>query len=159
MATERPIEATIGACKFDNATIGEGTFIEPDVCVGFRYHKDCGPAHVGKHGILRKGTLIYGDVTIGDYFQTGHYVVIRAKVQIGDYCCMLNHSTLEGVIHFGNGVRIMTNVYIPSRTWLGNNVFVGPGVTFLNEKLPGRSETMSMPKGATIEVDVVIGGG
>jgi acetyltransferase-like isoleucine patch superfamily enzyme len=153
------IEAKIGAYKFDNATIGEGTFIEPDVCVGFRYHKDCGSACVGKHGILRKGTIIYGDVTVGDYFQTGHYVVIRAKVQIGDYCTVLNHSTLEGVIHFGNGVRIMTHVYIPSRTWFGNNVFVGPGVTFLNDKLPGRLTEMPMPKGARIEDDVVIGGG
>ena len=159
MAKGHPIEAKAGKYTFENATIGEGTLVEPDVCVGFRYHKDCGPASVGRHGILRKGTIIYGDVTIGDYFQTGHYVVIRAKVQIGDYCTLLHHSTLEGVIHFGNGVRIMTNVYIPSRTWLGNNVFVGPGVTFLNDKLPGRLDKMPMPKGATIEDDVVIGGG
>ena len=90
----------------DNATIGEGTIVEPDVAVGFRYHKDCGPARVGKDGILRKGTIIYGDVTIGDYFQSGHYVVIRAKVQIGDYCTVLNHSVLEGIIRMGRGVRM-----------------------------------------------------
>jgi acetyltransferase-like isoleucine patch superfamily enzyme len=159
MAKGHEIEAKIGAYKFDNATIGEGTFIEPDVCVGFRYHQDCGPARIGKHGILRKGTIIYGDVTIGDYFHTGHYVVIRAKVEMGDYCTVLNQSALEGVIHFGDGVRIMTNVYIPSRTWFGNNVFVGPGVTFLNDKLPGRLKEMPMPKGARVEDDVMIGGG
>ena len=61
-----PIEARTGPLAFDNGTVGEGTFVEPDVCVGFRYHKDCGPARVGKHGILRKGTIIYGDVTIGE---------------------------------------------------------------------------------------------
>ena len=153
------IEAKAGKYAFENATIGEGTLIEPDVCVGFRYHRDCGTARVGKHGILRKGTIIYGDVTIGDYFQTGHYAVIRAKVHIGDYCTVLNHSALEGVIHFGNGVRIMSRVYIPSRTWFGNNVFVGPGVTFLNDKLPGRLKDIPIPKGAIIEDDVVIGGG
>ena len=153
------IEAQIGVYKFDNATIGEGTFVEPGVRVGFRYHKDCGPARVGRHGILRSGTIIYGDVTIGDYFQSGHYAVIRAKVQMGDYCTVLNYSALEGLVHFGTGVRIMTNVYIPSRTWFGNHVFVGPGVTFLNEKLPGRLKEMPMPKGARIEDDVVIGGG
>jgi len=153
------IEAQAGGRGFENATIGEGTFVEPDVCVGFRYHKDCGPACIGKHGILRKGTIIYGDVSAGDYFQTGHYAVIRAKVRIGDYCTVLNNSTLEGVIRFGNGVRIMSHVYIPSRTWFGNNVFVGPGVTFLNDKLPGRVKRMKTPKGATVEDDVVIGGG
>lgn len=159
MAGKDLSEARLGRYSFENATIGEGTFIEPDVSVGFRYHQDCGPAHVGRNGILRKGTIIYGDVTIGDYFQTGHYVVIRARVQIGDYCTVLNQSTLEGVIHFGNGVRIMSHVYIPSRTWFGNNVFVGPGVTFLNDRLPGRLGKMPMPKGARIEDDVMIGGG
>ena len=144
---------------FDNATVGENTIIEPDVSVGFRYHNACGRARIGNHGILRKGTIIYGDVTIGDYFQTGHYTVIRAKVRIGDYCTVLNHSTLEGIIRMGKGVRIMSHVYIPSRTWFGDNVFVGPGVIFLNDRFPGRREKMETPRGATIEDDVVIGGG
>src|SRR5688572_21798526 len=121
-----------GSSPYPNADIGAGTIIEPDVAVGFRYHKDCGRARVGKNGILRKGTLIYGDVTIGDYFQTGHYVVIRAKVRLGNYCTLLNHSTIEGIVRMGDGVRIMSHVYIPSRTWFGDHVFVGPGVTFLN---------------------------
>lgn len=161
MATneKRPTEARVDYPPFENATIGEGTLVEPDVMVGFRYHADCGPARVGRQGILRKGTIIYGDVTIGDFCQTGHYAVIRAKVEMGDYCTVLNHSTLEGVIRFGNGVRIMSHVYIPSRTWFGDNVFVGPGVTFLNDRLPGRVEVMTTPQGATIEDDVMIGGG
>ena len=145
--------------RFDNATIGEGTIVEDDVFVGFRYHPKCGPARIGTNGILRKGTVIYGDVTIGDFFQSGHYAVIRAKVKMGDYCTVLNHSALEGVIRFGDGVRIMSRVYVPSRTWFGNHVFVGPGVTFVNDPLPGRTEVMETPHGATIEDDVMIGGG
>jgi acetyltransferase-like isoleucine patch superfamily enzyme len=155
----RQSEAKTDYSSFDNAQIGEGTLVEPDVAVGFRYHADCGLARIGKHGILRKGTIIYGDVTIGDYFQSGHYAVIRAKVEMGDYCTVLNHSTLEGLIRFGTGVRIMSHVYIPSRTRLGDHVFVGPGVTFLNDRQPGRYDVMPMPKGATIEDDVMIGGG
>jgi acetyltransferase-like isoleucine patch superfamily enzyme len=152
-------EATTEFPRLENAEIGEGTLLEPDVLVGFRYHADCGPARVGKHGILRKGTIVYGDVTIGDYFQSGHYAVIRAKVEMGDYCTVLHHSTLEGLIRLGTGVRIMSHVYIPSRTWFGDHVFVGPGVTFLNDRLPGRCEEMPIPKGATMEDDVMIGGG
>lgn len=143
----------------DNASVGEGTIIEPDVELGFRYHPDCGPARIGANGILRKGTLIYGDVTIGDHFQSGHYTVIRAKVRMGDFCTVTNHSTLEGVIRFGNSVRVMSNVYIPSRTWVGDNVFIGPGTTILNERLPGRVDNPATPRGATIEDDVMIGGG
>ena len=30
----------------DNAVVGEGTIIEPDVTIGFRYHNECGPARI-----------------------------------------------------------------------------------------------------------------
>lgn len=145
--------------QLDNAEIGAGTIVEPDVTVGFRYHPDCGPARIGALGILRKGTLIYGDVTIGDHFQSGHYTVIRAKVRMGDYCTLTNHSTVEGLVRFGKGVRVMSHTYIPSRTWIGDNVFIGPGVTILNDRVPGRWTGTPMTRGPTIEDDVMIGGG
>ena len=132
----------------DNATIGDGTIVEPGVTVGFRYHPDSVPARIGANGILRAGTLIYGDVSIGDYFQSGHNTVIRAKVRMGDYCTVTNQSTLEGLIRFGDGVRVMSHVYIPSRTWFGDRVFVGPGTTFLNERVPGRVDDSPTPRGA-----------
>jgi acetyltransferase-like isoleucine patch superfamily enzyme len=146
---------------FPNATIGEGTIVEEDVAVGWRYHPDCGSASIGKNGILRKGTLIYGDVKIGDYFRSGHNVIIRAKVRMGNYCTVLNHSTLEGLIRCGDGVRFMSHVYIPSRTWFGDHVFVGPGVTFVNDRRPLRVPEGPYPplEGATVEDDVMIGGG
>ena len=153
------IDATTDVSRFTNAHIGEGTLVEPDVVVGLRYHAKCGPCRIGKHGILRKGTIIYGDVVSGHYFQTGHYAVIRAKVRVGDYCTVCNHSTLEGIIRMGDGVRIMPHTYIPSRTWFGDHVFVGPGVVFLNAKYPGRGDIMETPRGATIEDEVMIGGG
>ena len=154
-----PLAATENTDAFDNAQIGAGALIEPDVSVGFRYHAACGPAVIGKDAILRKGTIIYGDVRIGDHFQTGHYAVIRAMVKIGDYCTLLNHSCIERVTRMGNGVRIMSNTYIPTRTWIGDNVFIGPGVTVLNDRYPGRRDPMPTPRGATIEDDVMVGGG
>ena len=159
MGTKSQIEASSDTGRFDNAIIGEGALIDPDVMVGYRYHAECGPTRIGKSCILRKGTIIYGDVTIGDHFHTVHYAVIRAMVKIGDYCTLLNHSTIEGIVRLGNGVRIMSHVYIPSRTWIGDNVFIGPGVTFLNDRYPARREPMPTPRGATIEDDVMIGGG
>jgi acetyltransferase-like isoleucine patch superfamily enzyme len=145
--------------RFDNATIGEGTVVEPNVVVGFRYHPDAGRTTIGRDGILRMGTIIYGDVHLGDHFQTGHYTVIRAMVRAGDSCTITNHRTIEGVTRLGTGVRIMSNVYIPTRTWIGDHVFIGPGVTFLNDRYPGRLDPMPTPRSATIEDEVMIGGG
>lgn len=150
---------TFDPSRFENATIGDGAFIDPDVSVGYRYHPMCGASSIGKHCVLRKGTVIYGDVIIGNHFHAAHYVVIRALVKMGDYCTMLNHSTIEGIVRLGTGVRIMTNVYISSRTWIGDHVFIGPGTTFLNGKYPGRREETRPPKGATVGDDVMIGGG
>ena len=144
---------------FDNATIGEGTVIEPNVTVGYRYHPDAGPTTIGRDSIIRFGTLIYGDVQLGDHFQTGHYTVIRAMVRAGDHCTITNQSCIEGVTRLGTGVRIMSNVYIPTRTWIGDHVFIGPGVTFLNDKYPGRRDPMPTPRSATIEDEVMVGGG
>ncbi len=140
-------------------SIGEGTLTEPGVQIGFRYHPECGGTVIGKNGILRYGTIIYGDVQIGDYFQSGHYTVIRGMVEIGDYCTVSNHSTLEGLMRLGNGVRIMSHVYVPTRTVIGNHVFIGPGVVFLNDRYPARREKPETPVGAVIEDEVVIGGG
>ena len=159
MCESTSIEARPEASRFENAIIGEGAIIDPDVTLGYRYQAGCGPTRIGKNCVLKKGTIIYGDVTIGDNFQSVHYAVIRAMVKIGDHCSLLNHSTIEGIVRIGDGVRIMSQVYIPSRTWFGNHIFVGPGVTFLNGRYPLRREPMETPRGATIEDDVMIGGG
>ena len=145
--------------EFENADIGEGSVVEPGVTVGFRYHPDCGRATIGARSILRSGTIIYGDVHLGDYFQSGHHTVIRGMVRGGDYCTLCNHSCIEGVTRMGKGVRVMSHVYIPPRTWIGDNVFVGPGVTFLNDRYPCRRDPMPTPRSATLEDDVMGGGG
>lgn len=145
--------------QFENAIIGTNHYIENGVDIGHMYHAKAGPTRIGDECMIHKGTIIYGDVTIGNFFQAGHHVVIRAVVKIGDYCAVMNHSTLEGIVRFGTGVRIMSHVYIPSRTWFGNNIFVGPGVTFLNDRYPARNNPSPTPRGATIDDDVMIGGG
>lgn len=146
-----------------SASIGKDSIVEPNAIVGFRYHPQAGEAVIGRYGIIRMGTIIYADVEFGDYLQTGHYAVIRAHVHGGDYCAVGNHSALEGLIELGTGVRIMSHVYIPSRTKIGNNVFIGPGTIILNEKTPCRygspDAALPVPQGPVIEDDVLIGGG
>ena len=77
------------------ATIGEGTIVEPGADVGWKYHRDAGPARVGKNSIIRRGSVIYGDTDLGDYFQTGHNATVRARVRCGDYCTVFVSSRLR----------------------------------------------------------------
>ena len=143
----------------ENALLGEGCIIEEGAVVGHHYHEDAGKAVLGKHSIVRRGSIIYGDVEFGDYFQTGHHAIVRAQVRGGDHCCIFHNVVLEGMITLGTGVRLMAGVYLPSRTTIGNDVFLGPGVQVLNDTLASRYETMPTPQGPSIEDDVVVGGG
>ena len=125
--------------------------------LGYRYPGDSQPLRIGDHAIIRSGSVIYANTSIGDRFQCGHHVLIRAEVTIGDRCVVHHQCTLEGRICIGKGVKIMAHVYIPSTTEIGDMVFIGPGVTFLNDKFPMRRAAPVC--GARIEDHVVIGGG
>jgi acetyltransferase-like isoleucine patch superfamily enzyme len=137
--------------------IGDFAQIDPDVILGYRYPGDSQPAKIGDYAIIRSGSIIYADTTIGRHFSCGHQVLIRAEVVAGDRVVVHHKCTLEGRIQIGNGVKIMAHVYIPSRTEIGDMVFIGPGVTFLNDRYPMRSHHPVV--GATIEDHVTIGGG
>lgn len=137
--------------------IGENAQVDAGVILGYRYPGDSQPARIGDHAIIRSGSIIYANTTIGRRFQCGHQVLIRAEVSIGDRCVVHHQCTLEGRIRIGDGVKIMAHVYVPSRTEIGNMVFIGPGCTFLNDKYPMRRA--APVAGVRIEDHVCIGGG
>ncbi len=136
--------------------IGAHAQVDEGVVLGYRYPGDSQPTRIGDYAIIRSGTIIYANTTIGHRFQCGHQVLIRAEVTIGNRCVVHHKCTLEGRIRIGNGVKIMAHVYIPSTTVIGNMVFIGPGTTFLNAKYPMRQPGV---QGARIEDHVCIGGG
>ncbi len=136
--------------------IGGHAQIDPGVVLGYRYPGDSQPLRIGDHAIIRSGSIVYANTTIGHRFQCGHQVLIRGEVVIGHRCVVHHQCALEGRLTIGNGVKIMAQVYVPSRTTIGDFVFIGPGTTFLNAKYPMREGTV---QGAIIEDHVCIGGG
>jgi acetyltransferase-like isoleucine patch superfamily enzyme len=139
-----------------NCALGAGAEIEPNVMLGYKYPGWRAPAWIGERARIHSGSVIYADTVIGKRFTCGHNVTIRAECDIGDRVVILHGSTLEGKLKIGKGVKIMAHVYIPSRTVIGSMVFVGPGVNFLNARLPMREAVVG---GATIGNHVSIGGG
>jgi UDP-3-O-[3-hydroxymyristoyl] glucosamine N-acyltransferase len=136
----RALDPRIGQCA-QNAEK-----IDADVILGHRYPGDKLPTRIGDYAIIRSGSIIYADTVIGHRFQCGHQVIIRAEVTIGDRWMVHHRCTLQGRLRIGHGVKIMAHVYLPSRTAVGNMVFIGPGTTFLNARYPMRE---GMVQGAT----------
>ncbi len=137
--------------------LGQHAQIDPGVILGYRYPGDSCPTRIGDYAVIRSGTIIYANTTIGNRFSCGHQVLIRAEVTAGDRVVVHHKCTLEGRIRIGSGVKIMAHVYIPSTTEIGDMVFIGPGTTFLNDRFPMRRT--APVEGPRIEDHVTIGGG
>lgn len=139
-----------------NCELGTGAEIEPNVMLGYQYPGWRLPARIGERARIHSGSVVYADTVIGHRFTCGHNVTIRAECEIGDRVVILHGTTLEGRLKIGKGVKIMAHVYLPSRTVIGSMVFIGPGVNFLNARLPMREAVVAGP---TIGNHVAIGGG
>ncbi|MBD2703519.1 N-acetyltransferase [Spirosoma sp. BT702] len=146
----------MNAIDMRNCLLGDDAEIGPNVMLGYEYPGWKEPLKLGNRARIHSGTVIYADSIIGDRFSCGHNVTIRAECQIGDRVVILHGATLEGKLTIGKGVKIMAHVYLPSRTIIGDLVFIGPGANFLNAKLPMRESGV---KGPTIGNHVVVGGG
>lgn len=137
------------------ATLGENCRVEENVILGLEYQDGCRPARIGNGAIIRVGTVIYGDVEIGDNFRSGHFVLIREKTKIGNNVLVGTQTVIDGYCTLGNNIKLQTGVYLPMFTTIGNNVFIGPRATFLNDKYPVRLKYEL--KGPVVEDDVTVG--
>ena len=78
---------------------------------------------IGKNSVIRSGTIIYCDVITGDFFQTGHNVVIREETRIGDRVSIGTATVIDGHTTIGNDVNLQSRVYLPTNTRIGNHVW------------------------------------
>jgi len=122
-------------------TIGEGAQIFEPVMLGFPSRDNLGKAGfrgtvLGKRAVLRPGTVIYCDVTIGDNFQSGHNVLIREKTTIGNHSAIGTATIIDGNTKIGNHVSVQSMVYIPTNTVIGDHVFIGPNAVLTNDRYP-----------------------
>jgi acetyltransferase-like isoleucine patch superfamily enzyme len=85
--------------------------------------------------------VIYFGNQIGDFFQTGHGVLIREKNVIGDSVSIGSHSTIEHDISIGSRTRIHSNVFIPEFSIIEEDVWIGPNVVFTNATYPANPST------------------
>lgn len=63
------------------------------------------PLKIGHNALIHSNnSIIYGGSEIGDYFQTGHYVMVREKSVMGNHVSIGNYSDIQGNVKRGNYV-------------------------------------------------------
>jgi acetyltransferase-like isoleucine patch superfamily enzyme len=143
--------------------IGEGAQIFEPVTIGFPSRENIGKtgfpgSTLGRHAVLRSGTIIYCDVNIGDNFQSGHNTLIREKTRIGDMTAIGTATVIDGNTIIGNGVSLQSMVYIPTNTTIGDRVFIGPNAVLTNDRYPpsGSLDGPVIKAGAAIGANATI---
>jgi acetyltransferase-like isoleucine patch superfamily enzyme len=140
-----------------NAKLGTGCIIDENVLIGCATGRKIAAAEtvIGGCARIRWGTVIYTNVVIGDYLETGHHAIIREENNIGNHFSIWNNSAVDYGCIIGNNVKIHNNVYIAQYTTIEDDVFIAPGVIVTNDPHPICTLCM---KGPTIKTGARIGG-
>lgn len=164
---------------YGKTVVGNDTMIDDMVVLGYpsrrslvkllearTRHKDLDHAFdevsegcvIGDCCIIRSGSVIYERVKIGSGVHLGHNVLIREDTEIGDGSSIGSYTIVEGETHIGLRVNVQSNAFIPRRTVIEDDVFLGPGVVITNDKYPpsGKIVTTRICKGAIIAANAII---
>jgi len=145
--------------------VGAGAQIFEPVTLGFPSRDNLNKTGysgvtIGDRAVIRSGTIIYCDVSIGNDFSCGHHVLIREKTTIGNRVSVGTASIIEGETLIGNDVNLQSLVYIPTRTTIGNRVFIGPNTVLTNDRYPpsrsGGLQGPSLSDGVTVGANATI---
>ncbi|RLF19559.1 MAG: N-acetyltransferase [Thermoprotei archaeon] len=166
-----------GAIILGPSIIGENTYIDGNCVIGYptrtkvigliekellhdreylrAFDEISNGARIGSRCIIRRGTIIYEDVIIGNEVETGHNVLVREKSTIGNGTKIGTATVIDGRVKIGKNVSIQTGVYIPPFTEIGDNVFLGPYVRITNDKYPPSKRL----RGVRIQNNAIVGCG
>ncbi|MFC7237838.1 acyltransferase [Saliphagus sp. GCM10025317] len=136
-------------------TAGDRCSIDDGATVGYGVDDAFEPTTLGDDATIRRGSIVYGDVVVGNDFTTGHDVLVREKTTIGHDVLLGTKTIVDGRTDIGSHVSIQSAVYVPTDTTIGDNVFVGPGAVLTNDQYPIRTEVDL--EGPTIEDGASIG--
>ncbi|MBL7075312.1 transferase [candidate division KSB1 bacterium] len=112
---------------------------------------------IGAQAIIRSHTVIYAGNRIGDYFQTGHGVMVREENEIGHHVSIGTGSVVEHHVKIGHNVRIHSQAFVPEYSVLEDKCWIGPNVVLINALHPLCPKAKECLKGPTIKAGAKIG--
>jgi acetyltransferase-like isoleucine patch superfamily enzyme len=93
------------------------------------------------------------------------FCVVLPNAKIGDSCNICSHCFIENDVIIGDNVTIKCGVYLWDGIEIEDNVFIGPNVTFTNDryprskKYPEKFSNTKIKKGASIGAGSILLGG
>lgn len=96
---------------------------------------------------------------IGENTQIWQFSVVLKGAVIGNNCNINCHVFIENDVVIGNNVTVKSGVYIWDGIRLEDNVFIGPNVTFTNDKTPRSKQYPTEFQKTTVRHNASIGAG
>lgn len=99
---------------------------------------------------------------IGENTNVWQFCVILPNAVIGDNCNICSHCFIENDVKIGNNVTVKCGVQLWDGVEIEDDVFIGPNVTFCNDKYPKsrnkdfKLEKVLIKKGASIGANATI---
>lgn len=96
---------------------------------------------------------------IGAGTRVWQYVVILPGAQIGQDCNICSHSLIENDVVIGDRVTIKSGVQLWDGLRVADDVFIGPNVSFANDRFPRSKQTPAKFLQTVLEAGASIGAG
>ena len=115
-----------------------------------------------KNAIFIHPTADVASENIGEMTKIWQFCVILKDAVIGKNCNICSHVFIENDVKIGDNVTIKCGVQLWDGIEIENNVFIGPNVTFCNDKYPRSKQYLEsypkilIKKGASIGANATI---
>jgi acetyltransferase-like isoleucine patch superfamily enzyme len=83
---------------------------------------------------------------IGENTHIWQYTIVLSNAEIGSECNINSHCFIENDVIIGDRVTIKCGVYVWDGIRLEDEVFIGPNVTFINDKYPRSKHPFTLLK-------------
>ncbi len=94
---------------------------------------------------------------IGDGTQIWQFAVVLKDAVIGKNCNINCHTFIENNVLIGDRVTVKSGIYIWDGISIADDVFLGPNVTFVNDKYPRSKQYPESFQNTIIERSVSVG--
>lgn len=95
---------------------------------------------------------------IGENTNVWQFCVVLPNAIIGNNCNICSHCLIENDVVIGNNVTLKSGVQVWDGLIIEDNVFIGPNVTFTNDKVPRSKQYPDKFPKTVIKSNASIGG-